>query len=124
MKGIIDIGTSWSALTCISIDLAERRRDYPDTTMFDITNETQYTFKCRCGAQFKVWANEWKGKRATKDCGCGAGDNDDVKTTMSFYLSYALIVLARSSARNENVSFNEWVNRAMRERLERRGELA
>lgn len=36
-----------------------------------------YIFKCECGNTFEVWKDEWRGKRAMRDCGkCGLASRD------------------------------------------------
>jgi len=70
-KSILYRGAVWGSLRCT--DVRYERRPLDDNNSYDGGGRqaVKYTLQCNCGKVFDVWGVEFKGKRITRDCGCG-----------------------------------------------------
>lgn len=93
--GVIEKGSRWGALECLSIEVATRvdaeLGDDGEPTGFEVeTPDLElYTLRCDCGSTFELWQNDYRGKRRTVDCGCGAGVGANIKIQIPAYITRA-----------------------------------
>lgn len=80
--GRVEVGSRWARLTCIEIVIQDRVMPCDDGVDETMHKQERYTLFCGCGGVLKVWAREFKGKRAVEDCGCGLAAKDRIKTTV------------------------------------------
>lgn len=67
-------GDRWGRLVCVRVQSGKK------TILFDGgSEEVPYmaaTLECECGKEVVVDRDEFKGKRAVRDCGCGLAGED------------------------------------------------
>lgn len=79
---------SWSAVTFTGYRTADRHLTSPGIT--ESYTESMMGFSCKCGRVWEIKTNDFQGKRATPDCGCGAGKKER-KSIASYYLPIGLL---------------------------------
>lgn len=92
MRYNLQVGDSWGALSVQSMY-------YKDYEISDgaVTESGRACFaelKCACGTSMEMKASDFPGKRALRDCGCGAADEKKIKeykTITSYYLPLGLL---------------------------------
>lgn len=77
----VSAGEKWARVQCLRVDVRsepeyafDTRGGKYETGVF--SSESFYQFKCECGKEFELAADQFHGKRRLKDCGCGLGESD------------------------------------------------
>lgn len=99
-KSIRD-GESWNGLTCIENALLDISTPDPRGGVVDYDRVLAHFLKCECGKEFQVQVANCPGKRALRDCGCGAGGSR-YQITVSLYAPITLLRDVDSYAAHHN----------------------
>jgi hypothetical protein len=79
----------WGALEVVEkLSVYESGEGYP---------KTHYIANCDCGKTIEITTDNWAGKRATVDCGCGIGKQVRVRGYLRFGLSQRIYDLCRDN---------------------------
>ena len=82
-------GDKWGSIECLSTGKITQVQTAIDADgkeyVADQVRVNGYTFQCTCGKTFQVESAKFKGKRITRDCGCGAAgfSGENVVITIS-----------------------------------------
>lgn len=111
-KAKLHIGLRWGHMKAVSSGKEDRIT--AQGPGWKETDKIQY-FECRCdcGRTKRIWANEWKGVKKQKDCGCGIAELDgNIIHVNATITSKHKIALGRYSKEN-NVTFSETLRQAI-----------
>jgi hypothetical protein len=100
------IGMSWKHVKIVGSDFDFRRIETGNGTGTEEDNVLYFKAICDCGREFRIWAEDWKGKKYVPDCGCGISlsDGESVVTMISASNSWRQSM--KKYARDNNISLS------------------
>ena len=102
----VKAGQVWARVKCLRVVDTTREREWEGGGSETFSYKA-YVLQCECGKEFEVLDMEFKGKRATKDCGCGLSreDNTHVVVTVTVPLpTHRLLKDYAQAQTNGNIS--------------------
>jgi len=109
MKPEITVGMRWARIECIKVterEFEEFESEYG--TSVEIRRRV-YVLRCDCGKQLERKVNEWPGKRAVPDCGCGISDSREGKEAALVYMPLPMARAAKQAAREKGNGLSQWI---------------
>ena len=82
MKAKLEVGLRWGRLEAVSSNVEDREIEIQPGWSETHKDAEYFVLKCDCGNEIRIWKNEWKGKKALRDCGCGMAALDGATTTL------------------------------------------
>jgi hypothetical protein len=81
----LQIGMSWKHVKVINSGKETRYWDNGNGIGWHEPDQEYFEAQCDCGKVFRIWADDWKGKKYIPDCGCGISlaDGEHVVTMIS-----------------------------------------
>lgn len=121
-------GQKWGSVTCLEVADETKRIMLDDGSghMYysgDSVRTVLYKLKCDCGKLFEVDKEEYKGKRRTRDCGCGMGRTEGRSTIFTVSVSEGTKRALEDFADDEEMSLSAVTQKTLRAGLEKLGRI-
>lgn len=112
----LDVGNRWAALTVTDVFVErEEKRVGGVTESYPVE---MVSLECDCGKTFTIRQSEFKGRRHTRDCGCGRGVmRKHISVILTVYLEHDLLMEVEEFATKHFTSKSRAVRKLLRDGL-------